>query len=152
GKRVKGLKAHTETVWSLVFVDDKRLVSSAGSWQRRAEQPGDATLWDVEKPTVVRNFGGQAGTIYVAMPSPDGKTLATGSHDGTIRLWELDTGKLKQTMTAGTPVRTMAFLPDGSTLISAGHEDSNFVFWDVATGKQKAKHRLPNADAHVNRL
>jgi WD40 repeat protein len=153
GKRVRGLKAHKDPVWSLVFLDGgKKLVSSAGNWNRRAEQPGEATLWDVDKPGVIRSFGGQAGTIYVAMPSPDGQTLATGSHDGTIRLWEIETGKLKHTMTPGTPVRTLAFLPDGATLISAGHEDPNFIFWDVATGKEKARHKLPDDNAHVNRL
>src|SRR5262249_35758708 len=74
------------------------------------------------------------------------------SHDGTIRLWEIETGKLKHTMTPGTPVRTLAFLPDGATLISAGHEDPNFIFWDVASGKEKTRHKLPDENAHVNRL
>src|SRR5262249_3561104 len=59
GKLVKGLKAHNEPVWSLVFIEGgKKLISSAGSWNRRAEQPGEATLWDVDEPTVIRNFGG----------------------------------------------------------------------------------------------
>jgi WD40 repeat protein len=153
GKQLRGLKAHNEIVWSLVFIDGgKRLISAGGSWEKRAEQPGEVILWDLEKPAHVRSFPGQAGTVYVAMPSPDGKTLATGSHDGTIRLWEIDTGKLKNTLTVGTPVRTLAFLPDGATLISAGHEDPNFIFWDVAAGKQKAKYTLPDTGAHVNRL
>src|SRR5262249_47536873 len=43
-------------------------------------------------------------------------------------------------------------LPDGATLISAGHEDPNFIFWDVATGKEKSRHKLPDENAHVNRL
>jgi WD40 repeat protein len=38
-------------------------------------------------------FRGHTGRVFAVVASPDGKTLASGSYDGTIKLWDLDTGK-----------------------------------------------------------
>src|SRR5215831_14028647 len=50
------------------------------------------------------------GRVFSVAFSPDGKTLAAGSWDGTVRLWEVATGKeLHQFHDQKTPVRTVAF-------------------------------------------
>ncbi|MBX9254660.1 DnaJ domain-containing protein [Desmonostoc muscorum CCALA 125] len=53
--------------------------------------------------------------------SPDRKTVVSASRDGTIKLWNLHTGKLLQTISRCSPV---AFSPDGKTLISGGNGGS----------------------------
>ena len=69
--------------------------------------------------------------------SPDGKTLASGSDDDTIKLWDVATGTLKATLEghAGS-VNSVAFSPDGKTLAS-GSSDVTIKLWDVATEKLK---------------
>ncbi|HEV2880211.1 MAG TPA: protein kinase [Pyrinomonadaceae bacterium] len=52
--------------------------------------------------------------------SPDGRLLATGSEDMSIKLWDAQTGQLKQTLSdLGSEVASVAFSPDGSMLAAA---------------------------------
>jgi WD40 repeat protein len=54
--------------------------------------------------------------------SKDGKTLATGSEDGSILLWDMGTRKLRATLTGNTQnVESVAFSPDGKVLAAGGY-------------------------------
>jgi len=85
-----------------------------------------------------RLINGHTGVNSVAF-SPDGKTLAAGSNDGSVRLWEVATHR-----PAGTPllangpggsITSVAFSADGRTL-AAGSNDGGagtVWLWDLAT-------------------
>ena len=75
------------------------------------------------------------GVLSVAF-SPDGQTLASGSRDDTVRLWDVATGTLQQTLTHTGSVPSVAFSPDGRTLASGVDGWTGTIYlWDVATGK-----------------
>ncbi|MCY7368041.1 MAG: hypothetical protein LH474_07800 [Chamaesiphon sp.] len=65
--------------------------------------------------------------------SPDGKILASGGE--TIKLWDLATGELKNTLQghAGA-VYSVKFSADGKTIASSG-VDKSIKLWDLDTGK-----------------
>lgn len=91
----------------------------------------------------VRRNGGQ--TVHRSIPahqravmtltfSPDEQTLATGSWDCTVKVWDLQTGALVATLAGHTDyVQSIAFSPDGKWLAS-GSDDQTLRIWEIASG------------------
>ncbi|BDI14532.1 hypothetical protein ANSO36C_03340 [Nostoc cf. commune SO-36] len=78
---------------------------------------------------------GHSSVVSSVVFSPDGKTLASGSDDNTIKLWDVSTGKAMKALTGHSSwVFSVVFSPDGKTLAS-GSEDKTIKLWDVSTGK-----------------
>jgi WD40 repeat protein len=65
--------------------------------------------------------------------SPDGSTLATGSADETVRLWDAATRKPIDDSLAGhgSTVTQVAFSPDGTTLIGSSNDNTVRRLWDT---------------------
>ena len=68
--------------------------------------------------------------------SPDGRYLASCSADGVIKLWDVDSGTLRNRLIGHTQrVNDVAFTADGTRLISASW-DRTVIVWDVSTARQ----------------
>ena len=66
--------------------------------------------------------------------SSDGKMLATGGGDETVRLWDANTGQLLNTLRSDGVIWSVAFAPDGKALAS-GSYDKTVKLWDVSNGQ-----------------
>jgi WD40 repeat protein len=67
--------------------------------------------------------------------SPNGTTLASGSSDRTIILWDVKTGEETATLKGhADTVRSVAFSP-GGRLLASGSDDKTIRLWEVKKGK-----------------
>ena len=74
------------------------------------------------------------GPVRVVAWSPTGQSVATGSDDGTARLWDPVTGApLSPPLAHSGPVLALAYSPDGTTLATAS-EDQQARLWNAASG------------------
>ena len=73
---------------------------------------------------------GEVGSVDI---SPDGKTLITGHWNTSIKLWDRETGQLRQILNAEEPVMKVMFTPDGKFIYSGG-KDHIVRKWIVESG------------------
>ncbi|KAH6656334.1 beta transducin-like protein HET-E2C*40 [Truncatella angustata] len=70
--------------------------------------------------------------------SPDGKRVASASHDGTAILWSGESGERQATLRGHTGrVTSVAFSPDGKHVASASH-DGTVILWSAEPGERQA--------------
>ncbi len=86
--------------------------------------------------TVAGTLRGHLSSVYSVTFSPDGKMLASGSKDKTIKLWNPKTGQEIRTLRGhASQILSVAFSPDGKTLAS-GSEDNTIKLWNLQTGQE----------------
>lgn len=94
---------------------------------RRVEPPAAG------RPELVLQTG-HSSTVDAVAFSPDGRWIATGSFDSTIKIWQPETGRELRALSGHSgAVRSLASSPDGRLLASGGN-DKTIRIWDVANG------------------
>ena len=92
-------------------------------------------LYDAQTDEALDLLTGHTAWVSSVSFSPDGNTLASGSYDATVRLWDANTGSPLHTLTGHNTgeVTSVSFSPDGNTLASASRDDT-VRLWDATTG------------------
>jgi RNA polymerase sigma factor (sigma-70 family) len=135
GRELHELKGHINEVLGLAFSPDGRLLVTCGenpiAGGRRPSPTDRVFVWDVAtgQRLAVLPEGLPLGAGCVAF-SPDGRSLATASADGVIRLWEVAGWGVRAEFRGHRDrVSALAFAPDGRLL--SGSIDTTVLAWDV---------------------
>ena len=70
--------------------------------------------------------------------SPNGKTIASGSQDNTVKLWSLDGSEIQTFQGHKDQIYSVSFSPDGKTLAS-GSKDGTVILWNLDLDDLMAK-------------
>jgi TIR domain/WD domain, G-beta repeat len=84
--------------------------------------------------TLARTLEGHKRVIRTVALAGDGHVVASGSHDGTVRIWNTTNGRLLHLLNGHSgAVLSVSLSKDGQVLASGG-EDQAIKLWDVSTG------------------
>jgi len=159
GNLTQRIRTRAERAYAMAFLPDGTLAVAGG----RPGQEGDVRIYNLaakpakteagvafldgvsDKSVLVKSLLGVEDSVLCLALSADGKTLAAGGCDRTIRLWNLESGKIEQTIENHADwVLGIALTHDGKYLVSAGRDKTSKV-WDL-----KAKESVYTFPDHQN--
>ncbi|MDM9385148.1 NB-ARC domain-containing protein [Chlorogloeopsis sp. ULAP01] len=138
GQAMKTMQGHSSWIFSVAF-------SPQGDYLASGSHDQTVKLWSASTGECFRTFQGYTNQVLSVAFSPipptplhkggEGGILASGSHDHTVRLWDVSTGVVLKTIQGHTNwVYSVAFSPQGNLLVS-GSGDRTIKLWDISTGQ-----------------
>lgn len=112
-------------VWAIAVTHNMKQLASATGNQK-------INLWCLVTQNLLISLSGHADTVWKVAYSPDDYLLASCSADGTVRLWEVETGMLITILPRchANWVWTLAWSPDGQRLATGG-SDTRILMWST---------------------
>lgn len=129
-----GLAGNAGPVYCVAFSPDGAFIASGGGlWDR-------LRMWDVNTGATLWAHMGHTHTVWIVAFSLDGRSLVSGSADGTVRLWDAATGKfLRYLADYGERASSVAYNANSRMIAIGGRYDNPLKLWD---GKMEQPARI----------
>jgi WD40 repeat protein len=135
-----------ETVGTVDHVE--KIVFSRDGNTAAFPQDNFVRVYETHPWRLIRTLRGHDDRVTSVVFSLDGKLLASTSADGTIRLWDGNSGAPIAALSHGGVVHSAAFSPDGTVLASAG-ADKAIKLWSIATRELRRTLTGHTGDVHL---
>jgi len=109
-------------------------ISRSGRYWAATSRRGEVRVWRGVGQGLQLAWQAHTDNAFALAVSPDEHTLATGSHDGSVKIWDLASGALLWSDWQTNAAICLAFSPDGSQLAGGGH-DATVRLWDAKLGQ-----------------
>ncbi|RLS85952.1 MAG: hypothetical protein DWI06_00800 [Planctomycetota bacterium] len=138
-EELQTLTGHTSFVESVSFSPDgKRLLSSSGDLRGNNQiEANHFKMWDLATGKGFAILNNQRIHSYAATFSPDGKKIASGSDDNSIKIWDAETGKEVANLLGPKDEYFVGlyFTEDSNSVISCDSY-GEFTIWNITTGNK----------------
>lgn len=108
-------------------------INRTGEYWAAASRGGEIRVWESGGQILRHVWRGHVDMIWTLTFSPNGLFLASGSNDGSLKLWEAVSGRLLWLGRHKSFVNKLSFSPNGLMLASVGN-DANVYLWEVNSG------------------
>lgn len=125
GKLLQTIEHSAGVVPCVVMTPDNQYIVSGC-------ENGDIRVWDVMTRNPVRTMKHQAAILSLAL-SRNGNRVISASRDGTVKVWEFETGDEVARLSAGADSTVRALLNADGTIAATAGGDRIVRIWDVAT-------------------
>jgi WD40 repeat protein/serine/threonine protein kinase len=123
------------SIYSPSFSPDGKHIIGASGVRVGAKMNGTLKILNAETGEEMLTLKGHADYVNSASFSPDGKRIVSTSVDGSIKIWDSQTGPKTLTFTSHPNLYCVVFSPDGRRIVS-GSRDGTIKMWDSETGEE----------------
>lgn len=119
-------KGHSAPVHRTFFTNDMRQICSFSDDK-------SSILWDIATEKSVNSFREHTDYVRAGAINPVSENvILSGSYDNTIKMYDIRSSKCVMSLTHGSPLESLVFLPTGGIFVSSGGVDMKV--WDVVAG------------------